>query len=235
MITVADAIPDAWTSRLSGEQVGLGLDVATTENGTSNPSSLTVSQSHAGLWYARLILSWKTADPEVTRAVLALVLSQLNAVEVRPRRLCIDASNEKFFATQLRREFSGRVPVELVTGQQKLTHRGIEMDAKTLLGNLFSSLLEDGLGVLPADDFVAYDYRLVKREAGGFVTETGKNGEHGDCFDSGKLSHWALTSGSGVVRADPLPVGTFGHDPADRPGIKNKWLRRRVSQERFLA
>ncbi len=234
MISVADAIPADWTSRLTSGPVGMGYDIATTERGTSNPSSLTVSQSVGGKWFARLVLAWKTSDPEIAKAILARVLDQLAAVHARPRRLCVDASNEKYFARQIQQLFSARVPVELIAGQQKLRHRGIELDAKTLLGNLFAALLEDGLAVIPSADWIEYDYRLVKREAGGFVTETGKNGEHGDCFDSGKLSHWSLTSGSGTVAADPIPVGEFGHGPNVRPGIKNPWLRR-AAAPRLLA
>lgn len=233
MLAVADAIPSSWTSRLTREAVGLGLDLATTERGTSNPSSLTVGQKHSGRFFARLVLSWKTADPDVTRAVIRLVLDHLAAAQVRPRRLCVDASNERFFATQLRKEFGARLPVELIAGNNKLAHRGFELDAKTLLGNLWSALIEDGLTVLPADDFIAYDYRLVKREAGGFVTETGKNGEHGDCFDSGKLAHWALESGGGNITAENVQgvaVGEFsGGGHALRPGIRNPFLRRRLA------
>lgn len=235
MISVADAIPSDWTARLTREPVGMGYDIATTERGTSNPSSLTISQSHAGKWYARLVLAWKTSDPEIARAILRHVLDQLAAVAVRPRRLCVDASNEKYFARQIQQEFSGRVPVELIVANQKLRHRGIELDAKTLLGNLYTALLEDGLAVLPPADWLEYDYRLVKREAGGFVTETGKNGEHGDTFDSGKLSHWALTSGTGTVAADALSVGEFGSQAGMRPGIKNPWLKRRAAQSNMLA
>lgn len=226
MLTVADAIPPHWTALLKEAPVGLGLDLATTEKGTSNPSSLTVGQRWQGRFYARLVLAWKTADPDVTEAIVKLVLDQLHAVNVRPRRLGVDASNERFFATSLRKTFGGRVIVDLIAGNDKLKHRGTELDAKTLLGNLWASALEDGLVVLPVDEFIATDYRLVKREAGGFVTETGKGGEHGDCFDSGKLAYWALEGQGGPVSAEPLNVGSYDISRSERPGIRNRLMRR---------
>lgn len=227
MLAVAQAIPNDWTALLEDAPVGLGLDLATTEKGTSNPSSLTAGQKWAGRFYARLVVAWKTADPDVTRAMVRLVLDQLAAADIRPRRLGVDSSNERFYAAELRKEFGGRVPVDLIAGQDKLEHRGTQLDAKTLLGNLYASALEDGLVVLPVDDFIAYDYRLVKREAGGFITDTGKGGEHGDCFDSGKLAYWALEGQGGPVAAEPLPVGEFASQGGERPGIRNPWLRRR--------
>lgn len=232
MLTVAAAIPDRWTSFLTEGPLGLGLDLATTEKGTSNPSALAISQRSAGLVIFRLILAWKTSDPDVTRAIVALVLDQLSAADVanaRARRLCIDASNETFFASDLRSKFGGRVPVELVKGGQKLKHRNEELDAKTLLGNLLVALLEDGLVRLPADEFIATDLRLVKREAGGFVADTGPGGEHGDVFDACKLSYWAHVGGGGPVRAEALPVGSFGAGTTPRPGIRNPFLRRHVA------
>lgn len=224
MIAVADAIPSTWTSRLTREPLGLGLDLATTEKQTSNPSSLSVNQRAAGRVIYRLIVSWKTRDPDVTRAVLRLVLDQIAAAAVaRPRRLCIDASNEVFFATDLKKAFGARLPIELIKGGENIEFRNEKLNAKTLLGNLYASLLEDGLCLLPADDWIALDHRLVKREAGGFVTDTGKDGQHGDTFDSCKLAYWSLTGSGGNVTAEPLQVGTYGSQGGERPGLKNPW------------
>ena len=54
MITVSDAIPNTWLSRLTPEPLGLGLDLATTTKQTSNPSSFTAGQRVAGRFIARL-------------------------------------------------------------------------------------------------------------------------------------------------------------------------------------
>lgn len=227
MITVSDAIPNTWLSRLTPEPLGLGLDLATTTKQTSNPSALSVGQRVSGRFIIRLLISWKTADPDVTRAVLRLVLDHIATGPARARRLCIDASNEVFFATDLRKMFGGRLPIELIKGGENIKFRNETLNAKTLLGNLYASLLEDGLCLLPADDWIALDHRLVKREAGGFVTDLGQNGQHGDTFDACKLSYWSVTGTGGNVTADPLQVGSFGAAGGDRPGLKNPWLKHR--------
>lgn len=203
------AIPSLWTDRLTADgMVALGLDVATTEKGTSNPSALSVQQREGRRVYTRLLVSFKTSDPAVSRQVISSVLDDLEGMRIKPRRLVADNSNEKFFSADLRRLFGSRVAVELVAGNNKLEFRGETLDAKTLLGNMYVAAIEDCLLTLPAGDWIILDHRLVMREAGGFATNLGPNGEHGDTFDAGKLAYWGLNSNSGPVRADAIQVGT---------------------------
>jgi hypothetical protein len=218
-MTPREAITRDWIDRMGDGPVALGYDIATTAKGTSNPSSVTVSQRDGKVAIARLIVVWKTPDPEVAKGVLEVVFDHLEFAGVKPRRLVVDASSERYYAANVAAVFRRRCPVELIGGNQKLKFRGEELDAKSLLGNMYASALEDGLFLLPAGEWIELDHRLVKREAGRFVTELGPNGEHGDTFDSSKLSYWGLQSG-GQTRASSAPVGdAFGRQSLRRPGI----------------
>ena len=190
-----DAIDSSWTDLLTDGPLALGYDIATTEKAKSNPSGLTVMQQDSRISISRLVISWKTADPAVAHEVISCVLDDLAARKLKPRRLVIDASSEKYFAVATRTKFRKRCPVELIAGNQKLKFRNEEMDAKSLLGNMYCAAMEDGFILLPAGDWIELDLRLVKREAGRFVTDLGPGGEHGDLFDAGKLAYWGLQSG----------------------------------------
>lgn len=214
------AIDPAWADLLTDGQLALGYDVATTEKGTSNPSAVVVMQRESRLCLSRLVISWKTREPAVARAVLGCIFEDIEARGKKPRRLVIDASSEKYYAADIRTAFARRCPVELIGGNQKLKFRGEELDAKSLLGNMYCSGLEDGLILLPAGEWIELDHRLVKREAGRFVTDIGPGGEHGDTFDAGKLAYWGL-QGGGPAQARGVAVGGIGtRNPLmSRPGL----------------
>jgi hypothetical protein len=153
--------------------------------------------------------------------VLGCIFEDIEARGKKPRRLVIDASSEKYYAADIRTAFARRCPVELIGGNQKLKFRGEELDAKSLLGNMYCSGLEDGLILLPAGEWIELDHRLVKREAGRFVTDLGPGGEHGDTFDAGKLAYWGLQGGGGPAQAHGAAVGSMGGRNAimTRPGL----------------
>lgn len=225
-MTPRQAISSTWADRLTEGPISMGYDIATTERGTSNPSGITVLQREGLLNISRLIVTWKTAEPAVARQLISCLLDDMAARERKPRRLVIDASSEKYYAADIRTMFSRRVAVELVGGNQKLSFRGEEMDAKTLLGNMYSSAMEDGFILLPTGAWIELDLRLVKREAGRFITDLGKGGEHGEVFDSGKLAYWGLHSGSGKVTARAIPVGGISGGKTSRPGLIGSIARR---------
>ena len=220
-MTPRQAIPSDWAARITFGPLSLGYDVATSEKGTSNPSSVTVMQREGRLCLSRLIVTWKTREPEIARQILTAILDDIAAASHKPRRLCIDASSEKYFAADMRTFLRHRLPVELVAGGQKLEFRGESLDAKTLLGNMYSSAIEDGLILLPAGEWIEFDHRLVKREAGRFVTDLGPAGEHGDTFDSGKLAYWGLqTTGRPTAHAAQVGTGVSPSKPLiNRPGL----------------
>lgn len=201
-MTPREAVSQDWANLLTEKgKVTLGLDLATTEKKTSNPSSLTVMQAVNPHYITRLLVTWKTSDPEVTTAILHAVVDDILSKKIQPKRLCIDASSEIFFAKQVQKSLRGKVPCTLVKGGEKIRYQAEEMDSKTLLGNLYVNHLEDGLIMLPGGKFIKDDHRLVSKEKGRFVASLGKNGEHGDTFDSGKLALWGqLRSGSGSAK-----------------------------------
>lgn len=227
-MTPRDAIPPHWAAHLGDGPVALGHDIGTTTKGTSNPSTLVVMEKVAPLFVVRLVLAWKTADPRVSEQLISCALDDLASRGRTARRLNIDASNETFHATNLRRAFLGRVPVGLIKSGEKVTYKGEDFNYKQLLGSLYANAFDDGLVRLPAGDWIATDHRLVKREGGAFVNELGKGGWHGDTFDGGKLAYWGLIGAGGPIRAAAAQVGDYGSAP-ERDGLVQSRLRRRVS------
>jgi hypothetical protein len=199
-----DAIPSSWVDHLTDAPVGLGLDLATSAKGTSNPSVLAATQKEGRIYRVRLIVSFKTENPDVTREVVKLVCEDILRKSINIRKLSVDASNEVFFARQLKTFIQNLCSATLVKGGEKIKHNGIEMDAKTLLGHLYVNAIEDGQVELPLGDFIFDDHRLVKNDRGGFITDLGKNGQHGDTFDAVKLSIWSLVKGGGKVQAQAI-------------------------------
>ena len=207
-------LPADWRKQLGEikEPVTIGFDVATTEKNTSNPSSVTITEKDGTDYLARLIFRWKTNDPKVSTAYLREFVMTL-----RTRRLVIDATNERFYAKQVRDELARLCPVELVISSENITVGTVEMPMKTYLGNLVVNALDDTKLVLPAERWVRVDFRLVRKVRGGFDNEVDGSGNHGDSFDSTKLSlHGWLTAPVGAFTAETLRMVRMG--PA-RPGL----------------
>jgi hypothetical protein len=191
-------------------KVGLGWDLATTEKETSNPSSFTVVEELDALnWRATITVAWKTADPELAKARVKLLVQAVNsrALGGRARRLAIDATNERYFATLMQRELSALVPVELVVASETVEQPGSEsITKKALLGNTLAGDINENRATLPPERYIKDDFRRVKRDRGSFACELGPNGEHGDTFDSHKLALHALRSNlDGALTAETLP------------------------------
>ncbi len=194
---------DFLKTHLGGGRVGVGWDLATTENQTSNPSALTVLEESGGSYFARLVLVWKTADPERAAGIVTLVLDTIaeRLVGGKARRLCIDATNERYFAQTMRKRLGARVPVELVISSETITVPGATepMTMKTFLGTELVNELEEGRVPLPPELYIKEDFRLVKRAKGSFDTDTSPDGRHGDTFDATKLALRALRSNAGAI------------------------------------
>jgi hypothetical protein len=209
-----DELPAEWRALLGlgDEPVTIGYDIATTEKGTSNPSSIAI-MPHIGRDYpVRLLFRWKTADPAKARAILREILSG-----VRCRRLSIDATNERYFATDVRRELGRLCAIELIISSERITYQGAEILVKTYLGNLVVNALEEGQLALPPDRWVREDFRLVRRVKGGFDADVDGSGNHGDTFDSTKLAlHGWMTPLVGAFTAETLPMVRMG---SARPGL----------------
>ena len=191
--------------------VGLGFDVATTTRAASNPSSLTVTEQLGADRVQRLVLLWKERQPQVARHRLRRVLETIAARPCggRARRLCIDASSERYFAQETADLLRPLVPVELVIHGAALHPPGYSQptNMKTYLGNLYSACFNDNHYTAPPGAYYKTDHRLVIKDRGAYLCDPSPDGLHGDTFDSGKLAHWALTPALGAL-LDPALIRT---------------------------
>lgn len=185
-------------AHLGSGSVAIGFDVATTTKATSNPSAVTVRERIGVEKFNRLIVTWKTTDPNIARERLGKIIS---AVRSRPeggpaRRLCIDATSERYFAQDCRTEFGGMLPVELVIASETVEVPGQPepITMKQLLGSRLVAEFEDNHEIWPPERYVKEDVRLVKKEKGQFVCEPAPDGKHGDTFDSTKLAEWGFNT-----------------------------------------
>lgn len=226
MILASSAVPPDWARHCGGGRLTLGNDVATTDKKSSNPSSFTVMEKLNGIYWQRLVVRFKSADPEVTYAVIKSIL------DARPDRewktLNIDASSERYHAQTVRKKFRSRLRVNLIVNSETIVFEKEKFSYKTLLGDLYVSAFEDGVIALPPEPFILSDHRLVKKHAGGYVTEVDEEGNHGDTFDSGKLAYWGHIGSGGQVRAGALAVGGIpgSGKSLNRPGIIGSIARR---------
>lgn len=234
-ITPRDCVPRDWTRFLSKATgpIGLGLDLATTEKETSNPSALCVKEKVGPLYVARLIIRWKTSKGDITKAILRLVLEDIKRLQLRPRRLCVDATNERFFADKVQEEFSLYCPVQLIIASENVpnyTEAGEAVNFKSFTGNNFVNGFTDNLVRLPNESWIKDDLRLVKKDRGLFVTDTAPDGGHGDVFDACKLARHALDGGGPAVLSASA-VGSFNRSSNQLPtGLRNPLLKMAAQQ-----
>lgn len=202
-------------AHLTAGPVGLGLDLATTEHGTSNPTSITVTERLGTQFYGRLTCVWKTADPDLARERARRIIAVIRGrSEGGPaRRLAIDATNERYWATDLRKALAAELPVELVIASQTVERPGAEtMNMKQWLGSQLVGELDDNHLVLAPERYLFEDFRLVKKDRGTFVADTAPDGKHGDVFDSHKLALHALLQGGPVY----IPAQNVRHSERAR-------------------
>ena len=206
---VSAALPVGWPSFISPDhgRIGLGLDIGTTTKQKSNPSVLSLIQEVGMTYFVRLLVSWKTKDPAIARAILTAVLDGIPH-GLRARRLCIDATSEKYFAVDLRRSFSSRIPVDLIVASEATEYQGERMIYKVYLGNLLVNTIEDGYLALPRENWIQKDFRSVVRDRGTFEAEVDEEGRHGDCFSSVELGLHALIVKGGPTEAYAVQIGS---------------------------
>jgi hypothetical protein len=219
----------AWLrEHLGPGPVGLGLDLATTESESSNPTSITVMERSGSEFSGVLTLVWKTRDPAIATDRIRRTVQAVRDARPGnpPRRLAIDATSERYFAVQLQRELAPLIPVELVISSETVEQPGGEkITKKALLGSQYIAELDDNHLTLAPDRYLRDDHRLVRTDRGSYTTTLGPNGEHGDTFDSHKLALHALTSTSGALE------GVTGIRMG-RPSIRRPTLGPRLSLHR---
>lgn len=200
-------------NHLGSGAVGIGFDVATTTRETSNPSSITITEERGVEKAQILTVLWKERNPKVARDRLKRLVHAVSARAAggSARRLCIDATSEKYFAEETADEFRTIIPVELVSSSVGIHPAGYKepTNYKTWLGDLYSAAINDNRYALPPEPYIKEDHRLVVKDRGRYDAEPQQDGKHGDTFDSGKLAHYALFSG-GPSEATAMQVGDYG-------------------------
>lgn len=224
-MNVQDILPADWRDPFSPQwpRIGIGMDVATTTNKKSNPSAIAVTQQVGLTYYVRLLLRLKTREPAVIRALFGEILNLPHGL--RARALCIDATNERFFATDLRTSLAPKVPVSLIVSSETTEYLGEQMTYKNYLGNLLINTAEDGYLAIPPEEWLKKDIRQVRTERGTFTAEVEEDGGHADCFDAIKLSLHALIGAGGPAQAHATGPGHYGVSQP-RSGIRHPFARR---------
>lgn len=196
-------------------RIGVGVDLATTTKQTSNPTAVAITeQSGLGLGFSfPMLLVWKTNDPDIAEERLRRIVE---TVAKRPsggraRKLCVDGTNERYFASRLRKSLRALLPVEIVVGSETVEKPGYQpMTSKQYLGSMLIGELDDNHLTLPPERYVREDWRLEKKERGALVCDPDIDGKHGDTFDAAKLAVHAVRSGVGETKANAMQVGTYG-------------------------
>ena len=220
-MNVADVLPANWTSFFSptGLRIGIGVDPATTTKKKSNPTGISVLQQDGVMIWARLVLRFKTDDDRVTTALIRAIATGLPH-GLKARKVCILATNERFYAGQLRRSLAGIVPVEAVIESEATQYLGEKMSIKAYLGNQLINTLEDGYSGIPDEAWLKADIRQVVRTAGTFDAEVDENGNHADAFCALGAGLHALRGRGGRAVASATPVGSLSK-PTSSQGWKN--------------
>ena len=219
----SDVLPSNWREVFSPNhpRIGIGVDPATTTKKKSNPTSIAVIQQVGLSFFVRVLLRFKTSDPRVTTWLLRELLNLPHGLKCR--RVAILATNERFFAAGLKREFTGICPVELVIESEATIYLGQSMSTKAYLGNQLVNTLDDGYLALPDYPWVQKDLRQVVREGGTFAAEVDEGGNHADGFCSIGAGLHTLLSGSGPAQASAAQVGTFGGRQQAGRALKNPY------------
>lgn len=191
-------------------RIGLGFDVATTTNQKSNPSCLSFMEEHGSEYIYRAALLWKTKDPDIARERIGAGLRAIAQRKGgRAKALSIDATNEKYFAEDCRKEFRSEVPVHLVVASESVDKPGLEAPTnwKEYLGSQYVGVLDDNHLTCPPEQYFRIDHRLVRKEKGRFVCEPDEDGRHGETFDGGKLALHSLRESAGMLDVAGVAVG----------------------------
>ena len=213
--------PPGWSETLGSGPVSIGVDPATTTNEKSNPTGLCVMEDVAGQYIPRLLMRYKSADPDEHRAFIKEAVDGATRVRngrtLRPRALCLDATNERLFCADLRKDLAGQVPTYLLVSSEKYRWGGEDVPTKEYLGNQLVNHIDDGRVPLPDVRAVKDDFRLVTKERGRFVNILDSAGNHGDMFDGAKNALHGLVVVGGPVEATPCQVGAYNLQPSERP------------------
>lgn len=201
MISPGQILPAGWRDLIvPGARTTIGYDPATTEGEQSNPSGLAITQQIGADYVVKVAATWKTKDPDIARFVIGQALQLPHSL--RPHALVIDASNERYFAADLKRAHSRQTRVELYVATESIEWRGETMPLKTYCGNLCKNTLNEGRLILPNEDWVYKNFRGVTEDKGRFVFALDEDGNHCDLVQAvWNCLYGFSTPGSGTVSA----------------------------------
>lgn len=216
---IPQLIPPTWVDLIDrgARKLGMGYDIATTTQKRSNPSSITLAQRVGLQYFARLVLRFKTADPAVARAIIDHLLLCLPE-GMRVRALCIDASNERYFAVETRKYLAGRLPVRLIVSGETTNYLGETITNKALICGRCVETASDGYLALPPCDWIENDWRLVKIDKGLYYADVDESGAHGDTFDGTRLALHAIDDAGGPVSAEATSLLSGSGSKSPRRG-----------------
>lgn len=203
----SEMFPPDWEKLfVPDKRIALGLDIATTEGKKSNPTALAIAQEIGVDVFARLVIRYKSVDPNVTIQAVEYAISRLKGIPCSG--MAQDATSEKYYASIVEKHFRGKLRVIPVVSSESIDFQGKAMSYKAFLGNMIVNQLDDGRLALPALDWLEKDFRSVQRAKGSFESEIDKAGNHADCFDAVKLALYVLLFGSGgPIEAAACPTG----------------------------
>ena len=199
---IPSLIGTVWAdSYATGMPCAAGLDMASTTEKKSNPSSLTITQYINGVYYELFTLRFKVGEYNILRELLRYVLHALPWGALQ--ELAVDTSNEKLAGSKLASDLNA--PVVGYSGGQNVTLQGQAVKAKYAMGVSYVQAYEDRRLAIATPKWLADDRRSVQRNGDQFTAPVTAEGYHADTFDSGKLALWGLLNPSAPDFA-PQPV-----------------------------
>lgn len=191
---------------LTSAPIGIGVDPATTVKAKSNPTGVTIIEESGNLYVARLIIAWKTADPAIADERIDRIVAAIkkrSAGGGPARSMCIDATNERYWASATRDRLAGELPVTLVVGSEAYADpHGEPMNKKQYTCSMLIGHLNDNHLTLPPDRYIKDDWRLVRTERGIYMWNPDSQGKHGDTFDSTRLAIFSFENDGPVEILD---------------------------------
>lgn len=193
------------------KEVCIGQDLASTAGKKSNPSGLAVTVKDGLGFRAPFICWWKTADERVTEGRILAVATGLRLHGIRVKVVNLDATNEKLFASRVRRALLGHgIPCRACSGSEIVMHRGEKVTLSTFTASQLAGAIDSGLAELPFNRYLYDDFMRPTKVPGGYDCPVGANGEHGDTFDGTKLSFFGWSGYGSAAQAMAVPLTSTG-------------------------
>jgi len=203
---------------LGAGAIGVGLDPATTNKQTSNPSAITITEQTGVSRAQRMVICWKEKEPSV---VIDRMKRIFETIATRPaggktRRFCALATSERYFCKLLADAVRHLVPTDLLIESESIHPPGYDepVNFKTYLGDIYSAAINDNRYDLPSGEYFKADQRATIKSGGRYECAVDSlTGAHGDTFSSGSAAEYALINTRGAI-TDPSVIRLGGNGPS---------------------